>query len=106
MLLTTTETIPTKEIEDVIGLVKGSSVRARHVGRDLLAGLKGIIGGEIASYSKLQEAARDQALKRLQEEAEKLHADAVVNIRLTTSVMMQGASEVLAYGTAVKFKEK
>jgi uncharacterized protein YbjQ (UPF0145 family) len=102
MILTTTETIPNKSIKEILGVARGSTVRARNIGRDIFAGLKNIVGGEIEEYTKLQADSREQALQRMILDAERLGADAVVNIRLTTSVVMQGASEMLAYGTAVK----
>lgn len=104
MIITTTETIPNKEISEILGVARGSTVRARNVGRDIFAGLKNIVGGEISEYTKLQAESREQAMQRMIQDAEKLGADAVVNMRLTTSMVMQGASEILAYGTAVKFK--
>lgn len=102
MILTTTETIPNQEIKEILGVARGSTVRARNVGRDLFAGLKNIVGGEISEYTKLQAQSREQAMQRMQQDAQRLGADAVVNVRLTTSMVMQGASEILAYGTAVK----
>lgn len=102
MIVTTTETIPDKEIKEVLGICRGSTVRARNFGRDILAGFKNLVGGEIDGYTKLQAESREQALQRMVQDAEKLGADAVVNIRFTTSTIMQGASEILAYGTAVK----
>ncbi len=102
MIVTTTENIPNKEITEIIGIARGSTVRARNIGRDIFAGLKNIVGGEIEEYTKLQAEAREQALQRMTEDAEKLNADAVVNVRIATSLIMQGASEVMAYGTAVK----
>ncbi len=104
MIITTTETIPNHEIETVLGIARGSTVRARHVGRDIFAGLKNIVGGEINEYTQLQAQSREQALYRMQEDATKMGADAIVNVRLTTSMVMQGAAEILAYGTAVKLK--
>lgn len=104
MEITTTETIPGKEIEAVKGIARGSTVRARNVGRDIFAGLKNIVGGEINEYTKLQAQSREQAIQRMKEDAEKMGADAVVNVRFSTSMIMQGASEILAYGTAVKLK--
>jgi uncharacterized protein YbjQ (UPF0145 family) len=104
MILTNTETVPGREIHEIIGIARGSTVRARHIGRDIFAGLKNLVGGEIEEYTKLQAHAREQALQRLKEDASKLNADAVVNVRLTTSMIMQGASEILAYGTAVKLR--
>lgn len=103
MIITTTPTIPNKEIVEVLGIARGSTVRARNIGRDIFAGLKNLIGGEISEYTKLQAEAREQALQRMLEDAESLGADAVVNVRMTTSMIMQGMSELLVYGTAVKF---
>ena len=102
MIVTTTERVPNKEISEILGIARGSTVRARNIGRDIFAGLKNIVGGEIEEYTKLQAEAREQALQRMTEDAEKLNADAVVNVRIATSLIMQGASEVMAYGTAVK----
>ena len=102
MILSTTETIPNKQITEILGVARGSTVRARNMGRDILAGFKNMVGGEISEYTKLQAQSREQAMQRMQEDAEKLGADAIVNIRLATSMVMQGASEILAYGTAVK----
>ena len=104
MVLSTTESIPDKEIHQVLGIARGSTVRTRNVARDFIAGLKNIIGGEIEEYTKLQAYAREQALERMIVDAGKLGADAILNIRFTTSVITQGASEILAYGTAVSFK--
>ena len=104
MILTNTETITGKEISENLGLVRGSTVRARNVGRDIFAGLKNIIGGEISEYTKLLAEAREQAIERMIQDADKLGADAVVNVRLTTSAVMQGSAEILAYGTAVRLK--
>lgn len=102
MIISTTETIPGKEISEILGIARGSTVRARNVGRDIFAGLKNIVGGEISEYTKLQAQSREQALQRMQDDAKQLEADAIVNVRITTSMVMQGASEILAYGTAVK----
>lgn len=104
MILSNTETIPNREIIEILGLARGSTVRARNIGRDIFAGLKNIVGGEIDEYTKLQAEAREQALQRLIQDAAMMHADAVVNIRFTTAMVMQGAAEILAYGTAVKLK--
>jgi uncharacterized protein YbjQ (UPF0145 family) len=102
MLIVTTDQIPGKTIIQSVGIVRGSSVRARNIGRDIFAGLKNIVGGEISEYTKLLEIAREEAIKRMIEDAEKKGANAIVNVRFTTSAIMQGASEILAYGTAVK----
>ena len=104
MITTTTETVPSKEVEAILGIARGSTVRARNVGRDIFAGFKNLVGGEISEYTKLQAQAREEALQRMKDDASKLGADAVVNVRFTTSTIMQGASEILAYGTAVKLK--
>lgn len=104
MILTTTETVPNRELESILGVCRGSTVRARNIGRDIFAGLKNIVGGEIEEYTKLQAQSREQALERMTKDAEQLGADAVLNIRFTTSMITQGASEVMAYGTAVKLK--
>jgi len=102
MIVTTTETVPNRDIIEVLDIARGSTVRARNVGRDIFAGLRSIVGGEIEEYTKLQSQAREQALYRMIDDAEALGADAIVNVRFTTSMVMQGASEILAYGTAVK----
>ena len=104
MILSTTDSIPNKEIIENLGIARGSTVRARNIGRDLFAGLKNIVGGEIQEYTKLQSESREQAMQRMVQDGQRLGADAIVNVRLTTSMVMQGCSEILAYGTAVKFK--
>lgn len=104
MIVTTTATIPNREIVEILDIARGSTVRARNVGRDIFAGLKSIVGGEIEEYTKLQSQAREQAMYRMIDDAEALGADAIVNVRFTTAMIMQGASEILAYGTAVRLK--
>ena len=104
MILSTTESIPNREIKEVLGIARGSTVRTRNVARDIVAQIKNIIGGEIEEYTKLQAYAREQALERMVVDANKLNADAILNIRFTTSVITQRASEILAYGTAVSLK--
>jgi len=104
MIITTTDTIPNKEITEILGIARGSTVRARNVGRDIFAGLKSIVGGEISEYTKLQADSREQAMQRMEEDARKMGADAIVNVRLTTAMIMQTTAEILAYGTAVKLK--
>ena len=104
MIVTTTDKIPDKEISEILGIARGSTVRARNIGRDIFAGLKNIIGGELSDYTKLQAESREQALQRMIEDGERLGADAIINIRISTSVITQGAAEILAYGTAVKIK--
>ena len=102
MIVTTTQGIPGREITEILGLARGNSVRARHAGRDIMAGLRNIVGGEISEYAKLQAETREMATHRMIQFAESLGADAVVGIRYTTSMITSGASEILAYGTAVK----
>ncbi|MEO2099738.1 MAG: YbjQ family protein [Flavobacteriaceae bacterium] len=101
MIIVNTPNISNKTITKTLGIARGSTVRARNVGQDIFAGLKNIIGGEISEYTKLQAQSREQALQRMQEDAERMGANAIVNVRLTTSMVMQGCSEILAYGTAV-----
>ncbi len=102
MIIVNTLTIPGKEIIESLGVARGSTVRARNIGRDIFAGIKTIVGGEIKEYTKLLADAREEALQRMIKDAEKLGADAVVNMRFTTSSVMAGSAEILAYGTAVK----
>ncbi len=104
MILTNTEQVTGREIVESLGLVRGSTVRARNVGRDIFASFKNIVGGEISEYTKLLADSREQAIYRMEDEANKLGADAIVNIRFTTSAVTQGAAEILAWGTAVKLK--
>jgi len=104
--VTTTETIPGRRITAILGLVRGNTIRARHIGHDLLASLKNITGGEIRDYTKLIAESREQCLDRMREEAAALGADAVVGVRFMTSGLMQGAAELLVYGTAVKLEDE
>ena len=104
MIYVTTPEVSGREISACLGTVRGSTVRARNIGRDVFAGLKNIVGGEISEYTKLLADAREQAIHRMLTDAKRLGADAVVNVRFTTSQVMQGAAEMLAYGTAVKLK--
>lgn len=106
MLITTTEQIPGHDIVELLGVVQGSTVRAKHMGKDILSGFKNIVGGEIKAYTKLLNEARQEALQRLQQASADLGADAVINLRFITSSVMQGASEILVYGTAVKLAPK
>jgi len=101
MIVTTTETIPGKKIVKVLGLVKGNTIRARHIGKDLTAFLKNVTGGEIMGYTKLMAESREQALDRMRQQAASLGANAVVGFRFMTTSLMQNAAELLAYGTAV-----
>lgn len=104
MIITTGEKIPNKEVVEILGLVRGSTVRARNVGRDIFAGIKNIVGGEISEYTQLLAESREQALERMTEDAKKLGADAVIGVRIQSSSITQGASEILVYGTAVKLQ--
>jgi uncharacterized protein YbjQ (UPF0145 family) len=101
MLLSTTDTIAGKKIARQLGLAKGNTIRARNIGRDIMAILRHIVGGEITDYTKMMAESREQALDRMIEDAQKLGANAVVRVSFTTSMIMGGASEILAYGTAV-----
>lgn len=101
MEITNLETIPGKRIVKNLGLVMGNTIRAKHIGKDIMAGLKTIIGGEIRGYTQLLNEARKEAMDRMLEQATTLGADAVLNVRFTTSSVMQGAAELFAYGTAV-----
>ncbi len=101
MIITTSDQVEGKKITKTIGLVRGSTIRARHVGRDIMAGLRGLVGGEIVDYTKMMAEAREQAIQRMVEDAEKKGANAVVGMKFTTSMIMSNASEILAYGTGV-----
>jgi uncharacterized protein YbjQ (UPF0145 family) len=101
MLLSTTDTIVGKKITRQLGLAKGNTIRARHIGRDIVAILRHIVGGEITDYTKMMAESREQALDRMIEDAQKLGANAIVQVSFTTQMVMAGASEILAYGTAV-----
>ena len=101
MIITTSEQVEGKRIVKTIGLVKGNTIRARHLGRDIMAGLRGVVGGEITEYTKMMAESREQAIQRMVEDAEKQGASAIVGMRFTTSMVMQNASEILAYGTGV-----
>jgi uncharacterized protein YbjQ (UPF0145 family) len=102
LIITTSDQIEGKRIIQTLGLVKGSAVRTRHLGRDIMAALRNLVGGEIPEYTKLMAQSREQAIQRMVEEAERQGANAVVGVRFTTSMVMSGAAEMLAYGTAVK----
>lgn len=104
IIITTSNEVPGKEVAQILGIVKGNSVRARNIGRDIGAGLKNLIGGEIKTYTEMTTHSRDEAFNRMVNEAINLKADAVIATRFMTSMVMQGASEMLAYGTAVKLK--
>lgn len=102
MFLSNVETIPGKSIVEFYGVVTGSTVRAKHIGRDLMASLKNLVGGELSGYTELLQESREEAIQRMIQQAESLGANAVVNIRFSTSSIAQGAAELFAYGTAVR----
>ena len=102
MILTNLESIPGKTIVEHYGLVSGNTIRAKHIGKDIMAGLKNIVGGELKGYTELLSEAREEAVNRMTEQAYNLGANAIINIRFSTSSVAQGASELYAYGTAVK----
>lgn len=102
MILSNTEEIPGRTIREFYGVVTGSTVRAKHIGRDFMASLKNLVGGELKGYTELLQEARQEALERMSEQARSIGANAVVNVRFSTSSVAQGAAELFAYGTAVK----
>jgi uncharacterized protein YbjQ (UPF0145 family) len=106
MIVVTTEIVPGHRIRDALGLVRGNTIRARHVGRDILAGLRNLAGGEVREYTKLMAESREQAIDRMIEEAEQLGADAVIAVRFTTSMVMSTAAEILCFGTAVTLERE
>ena len=106
MIFSTVNEIAGKEITENLGLVRGNTIRARHVGKDIMAGFKNIVGGEITDYTKMLAESREQAFDRMITDARSLGADAIIGIRFTTSSVMQGAAELLAYGTAVRLRNK
>jgi uncharacterized protein YbjQ (UPF0145 family) len=106
MLLTTQDLFAEYEITQTLGLVRGNTIRARHVGKDIMASLRTLVGGEITEYTKMLAEAREQAMDRMIAQATQLGADAIVGIKLTTSAVIQNAAELLAYGTAVKLRKK
>jgi len=103
MIIVNIDYLPGKEFE-ILGMVKGSTIQSRHVGKDIMSGLKTLVGGELTAYSEMLNAARAQATKRMVDAANEMQADAIINVRYASSTVMQGAAEILAYGTAVKFK--
>ena len=106
ILLTTQDNFSEYDIIQTLGLVRGNTIRARHVGKDILAGLRSIVGGEITEYTKMLAESREQAIDRMFAEAEAIDADGIVCLRFTTSTVMASAAELLAYGTAVKLQKK
>jgi uncharacterized protein YbjQ (UPF0145 family) len=104
MIVVNTEFIPGREITEILGMVRGNTIRAKHLGKDIMAGLRNIVGGELSEYTEMISEAREEALNRMVAEAEKLKADAIINVRFTTSAVAGGAAEILVYGTAVLLK--
>lgn len=102
MEISNLESIPGKNVVEYMGLVSGSTVRAKHIGRDLMAGLKNIVGGELTGYSELLQESRDEAMERMIKQAKKMGANAILNVRFSTSSVAQGAAELYVYGTAVR----
>ena len=102
MILTTTHSVPGREITQVLGVVRGSTARAKNIGKDIMAGLRNLVGGEVTEYTRLQAESREQALQRMVGEAQQLGADAIVGIHMMTSMIDAGVAEILVYGTAVK----
>ncbi|MCK4247769.1 MAG: YbjQ family protein [Methanomicrobia archaeon] len=104
MIVVNTDFVPGREIVEVLGLVKANTIRAKHIGKDIMAGLRNIVGGELTEYTEMLSESREEALQRMIKQAEKLNADAVINVRFMTSSVAQGAAEMLVYGTAVRLK--
>ena len=104
MILSNVDFVPGREVKEILGTVRGNTVQAKHIGKDIVAGFRHVVGGEIKEYTEMLSEAREIALKRMEDKAQKLGADAVVNIRFMTSAIMANAAEILAYGTAVKLK--
>jgi uncharacterized protein YbjQ (UPF0145 family) len=104
MIMTNTDFVPGKEVDQILGLVRGNTIQAKHVGKDIVAGFRNFVGGEIKEYTEMLSEAREIALKRMEQKAQKLGADAVINVRFMTSAVMASAAEILCYGTAVKLK--
>ena len=104
MIVVSTDFVPGKEVKEALGLVRGNTIQAKNIGKDIVAGFRQVVGGEIKEYTEMLSEAREIALKRMIEKAEKLGADAVINVRFMTSTVMASAAEILAYGTAVKLQ--
>ena len=105
MIMTTGFEIPGKQVKEILGIVTGNTIRAKHIGKDIMAGFRNIVGGELSEYTEMLTEARNQAIQRMMENAKKKKADAVIGMRLTTSAVTGGAAEIVAYGTAVTLKE-
>lgn len=104
MIVTMAENVPGRDVSEVLGIARGNVVRTRFFGRDIMAGLRNLVGGEVPEYTKLMAEAREQALDRMRADAQSLGADAIISMRITTSMIMGGSAELLAYGTAVRLK--
>ena len=104
MILTNTDFVPDREVAQILGLVRGNTIQAKGIGKDMVAGFRNMIGGEIKEYTEMLAEAREIALKRMEDKAQKMGADAVINVRFMTSAVMAAAAEILAYGTAVKLR--
>ncbi len=104
MIIVTSESIPGHEVTEALGIVRGSTIRAKHIGKDFMAALRTIVGGEIKEYTEMIMESRNEAVKRMEARAQELGADAVINVRFVTAQVMAGAAELLAYGTAVKLE--
>ena len=105
MILVSSPNIPEKKIIKTLGLVKGNTIRARHIGKDIIAGLRAVVGGELHEYTQLLAQSREQAIDRMIEDAEKMGANAIISVSFTTSVMSQGSAELMAFGTAVLIED-
>ncbi len=105
MILSTTESVPGREVAENLGVVRGNVIRAKHIGTDIIASLRNLVGGEVSEYTKLMAEAREQAFDRMVREAQGRNADAILGIRFATSMVMAGAAEILVYGTAVRLKD-
>jgi uncharacterized protein YbjQ (UPF0145 family) len=104
MKMTNTDYVPGHEVKEILGLVRGNTIQAKHIGKDIVAGFRNVVGGEIKEYTNMLSEAREISLKRMEKKAEKLGADAIINVRFMTSAVMASAAEILVYGTAVKLK--
>lgn len=104
MIVVNTETVPGHRVVEALGVVRGSTIRAKHIGRDIMAGLRNIVGGEVKEYTEMLTETRNESVQRMTREAEALGADAIVNVRFATSQVMSGAAELLVYGTAVRIE--
>ena len=104
MILTTTDSVPNRKVKEILGIAMGNTVRAKHIGKDIMAGLKSVVGGEIKQYTEMMSDSRKESINRMINHAKELGADAIINVRFMTSMTMRGAAELLAYGTAVKLE--